>query len=194
MPENSPSLTYITRCLFCDFEIASPGFESVDINNLNPQQTARVSEFHMQLLAHMQRGAQAEEKQITRLFRRHKENGGPPPDTSKAKHFALWQTFLTRTMLAQSSAILSGFSSDDPSLNALREAGRWKLHEVTRRTYFTDAMLLDALVPFELEETQQAKILELIIEIRDALLEQGKYEPRPGEAPAPSRLIVTATH
>lgn len=193
MPENSPSLTYLTRCLYCDFEIASPGFEAVDINNLNPQQTARVSEFHMQLLAHVQRGAQAEEKQITRVFRKHKQNGGPPPDTSKAKHFALWQQFLTRTMLAQSSAILSGFSSNDPALNALREAGRWKLHEVTRRTYFTDEQLLDALVHFDLERTQQDQILALIIEMRDALLEQGKYEPRPGETPAPS-LIVTATH
>lgn len=185
------NLTYITRCLYCDFEIASPGFEMVDINNLKPEQTARVSQFHMELLGHVQRGAQAEEKQIARVFHKHKNGGGPPPDTSKAKHFALWQSFLTRTMLAQSSAVLSGFKSDDPNLNALREAGRWKLHETTRRTYFTDEQLLDALVPFALEPTQQDQILKLIIEIRDALLEQGKYEPRPGEA-ASQNLIIPA--
>lgn len=191
MSENS--LTYITRCLYCDFEIVETGFETIDINQLKGEQPARLAQFHMQLLGHMQRGAQAEEKQITRLFQKHKNGGGPPPDTSKAKHFALWQSFLTRTMLAQSSAILSGFRSDDPALNSMREAGRWKLHEITRRNYFTDEMLLDALQPFNLEAPQQTKILELIIEIRDALLEQGKYEPRPGEAPPAESLIVTAT-
>ena len=191
MPDNSRPLTYITRCLFCDFTATETGFEAVDLNNLEGKQQERLATFHMKLLGHVQRGAQNEERQIKKLLEAHQKNGGTLPDTSGAKHFALWQTFVTRTMLAQSSAVLSGFRSEDPHLNSLREAGRWRLHEITRRTYFTDQMLADALVKLELDEPAQDKVLRLMIEVRDALLEQGKYEPRP-EAAEPQPLIVLA--
>jgi hypothetical protein len=188
-----PGLVHITKCHLCDpkkpFTLNEPAFE-IDPGALNGQVPERLTQFNMTLLAHIQKGASWEDKVLTKAIK-HREKGGPPVDPAQAKHLAAWNEFLARVALAQGTAILSAFETTDPALNQMRETARWKLHEVTRKFFFTDQMIKDALQQLNLDEDDQNNVYQMMIGMRDALLEQGKYAPGQ-EAAAAAQAVKLA--
>ena len=172
-----PSLIHITKCLFCNFTVQEQEFEP-DGSALTGQVPQRLTDFNLKLLGHIQKGAEFEQKQVQKALKYHQEHGGPGPDLTAARHLAQWQQFLLRTALAQGTAILFAFDTTDPGLNILKEHARWKLHEVTRKFFFTDDMLLEGVQKLNLDLPDQDNVLTLVKGIRDALLEQGPYAPK----------------
>lgn len=180
MAEDKPY--YLTACRFCAYRIAHPAFELVDLAALNGRPPRRLEEFRGKLIGHIQRCAEDEDAQIQEVMRRHQKRqkkGGdsPPPDLSVAKHHQAWLTCLNRVILAESTGILSAFTSTDPALNAMQNSARWNLHQATRKFYFTDQLLLDRLQALSLSPADQAAVFQLVSEIRDVLVEQGEYMP-----------------
>ena len=173
-------LIHITTCLLCAdrknaFRLEEPGFETSDITQ--GQIPQRLGEFQMQLLAHIQKAAQWEHKQLEKALKRSQENGGHPPDVSQAKHFQAWMDFQGRTALAQGTAIMNAYETSDPALLHMREVARLRLNAVTRKIYFTDADILQAVQQFNFDPEIQEGVVNLICQMRDGLLEQGKFAP-----------------
>lgn len=179
-----PNLVHITTCSLCDpqnpWKVSEEGFE-VEPSALNGQVPQRLSEFTVRLLGHIQRGAQAEEKQVRKAIKHHAEHGGQPPDISGARHFHAWNEFLSVVALAQGFSILKGFETTDPALISMRDMARWKLHAMTRKYFLTDDMLTSGLVQLGLDEPDQNNVFALFQQTRDALLEIGQYEPKKPE-------------
>lgn len=185
-----PSLIHTTKCLLCDprnpWKVEESEFEP-DGSALTGQVPQRLTDFNLKLLGHIQRGAEAEQKQVQRAMKHHQEHGGPPPDLTAARHLAQWQQFLMRTALAQGTAILFAYDTTDPGLNILKEHARWKLHEVTRKFFFTDEMLLEGVQKLDLDPQDHDNVFALVKGIRDALLEQGQYAPKMEQ---PARVVA----
>lgn len=189
-------MTHITKCRLCDpqgkpFQISELNFEP-DGAALNGQVPQRLTEFNLKLLAHIQKGAQWEQEQIRRAMKSFEKKGGAQPDLSQARHLAAWNQFLAMQALAQGLGILSAYETTDPGLNNMREIARWRLHEMTRRTFMTDEMLLDGLVQLNLDPPVQDLILRFVKQLRDALCERGQFAPnaQPVPEPEPTGLIV----
>ena len=175
------NLVHVTKCLLCDpkspFTISELEFEP-DGGALNGQVPQRLTEFNLKLLGHIQKGAAWEQKQIQRAVKQHQENGGTAPDLSQARHLVAFNEFLARVALAQGLGILAAFQTSDPGLNSMKEMARFKLHEVTRKFFFTDDMILDAVQKLNLDLPDQDNVVLFSKAMRDALLEQGQYAPK----------------
>lgn len=180
------NLIHTTKCLFCAFKIDEQEFEP-DGSALTGQVPQRLTDFNVKLLGHIQRGAEAEQKQVTRAMKQHHEHGGPPPDISAARHLQAWNNFLTFTALGQGTAILGAFDTTDPGLRILKEHARYKLHEATRKLFFTDDMLLNGVQQLNLDPEDQDHVMALVKGVRDALLELGQYAPKFEQ---PARVIA----
>jgi hypothetical protein len=170
-------LIHITKCLFCEFKLQEPEFEP-DGSALTGQVPQRLTDFNVKLLGHIQRGAEAEQKQVNRAMKQHHEHGGPLPDLSAARHLQAWNNFLTFTALGQGTAILGAFDTTDPGIKILKEHARYKLHEATRKLFFTDDMLVENIQALNLDPDDQANVERLLKGVRDALLELGPYAPK----------------
>ena len=187
---------YTTGCRHCEWRTTAAAFELPDLRTLKGQPPARLAEFHAKLSGHIQRCAQDEEAQIAKLERtrvKRTRAGQAPPaplDLAVCKHHLAAVQVANRILLAQSTAILECFTTNDPALAALHDSGRYALQQVTRRFAFTDQMLSDRLQPLGLEPDLEQAIFAIVSEIRDALEERGNYSPgQPGAAVA----VETAT-
>lgn len=174
----SSALVYTTKCNLCGFSITMPGLpdEDVDPRSVPPN----VIQFNMKLLEHLNKGAAAEQKSLDKAQAWFKKNGGPPPDASQAVHLLhlrAYQEIMARVALAQGSATMHPYSSQDPVFQKLKDVARLRLNTVTRKYYFDDAMLLNAVVQLDLHPAQHEMVLKLVTAIRDALMEQGDYAP-----------------
>lgn len=135
-------------------------------------------DFQMKLLAHIQKAANVEHQRFEKALKRHAEQGGPIPDQAQARHLQAWLDFQGRTALAQGTAIMNAYDTTDPALLQMREVARLRLNAVTRRVYYTDADILQAVQQFNLDEKIQDAVVRLICQLRDGLLEQGQYAPK----------------
>ena len=185
------ALIHITTCILCHdrakaFRLEEPGFEAPSAlgNGSNIPITTRLQEFQLKLLAHIQKAAEWERKALERAMKLHIESKGPQPDPRQTTHYQAWQEFAARTACAQGTAIMQAFETSDPALNAMREACRLRLNSVTRKFYFTDAMILEGVQKLNFDPETQDVVLKFCIQMRDALLEQGQYAPVFGEAAA----------
>lgn len=179
-----PKLVYQTTCNLCDRQGGKPW--RVDEHGIEPPDPAAVARgeipteinsLSMKLLGHIQKAANWEQQQLTKAHKRHLENNGPAPDASQCRHLQAWQTFMELTALAQGFVIFGSFDTQDPQLVMMREAARLTLNTKTRKFFFTDQMLQDAVVKMGLDPEVQTNVLVLVQTIRDALTEQGKYAP-----------------
>ena len=173
-------LIHITTCLLCAdrknaFRLEEPGFETADV--VQGQVPQRLAQFHNELLGHIQKAALWEHKQLEKAMKRL-EQGGPPVDQSQARHFQAWIDFQARTMLAQGTAVMNAYETTDPALLHMREVARLRLNQVTRRVYYTDEDILQAVQHFNFDPETQGQMVKLICQLRDGLLEQGQYAPK----------------
>ena len=173
-------LVHITTCILCAdrsnaFRLEEHGFETSPINGQIPQ---RLMDFQMKLLAHIQKAANWEHKQFEKALKRHAEQGGTIPDQAQARHLQAWLDFQGRTALAQGTAIMNAYDTTDPALLQMREVARLRLHAVTRRMFFTDEMIVDAVQQLNLDLPDRENVVEFAKQMRDALLEQGQYAPK----------------
>lgn len=172
------SLVYQTKCLLCGFTITMPGLPDADVDPKNIP--GDVIQFNMKLLEHLQKGAQFEESAYTKALkyhRKHEQDGAAAPDPTKYVHLHAFQDVLARVALAQGSGIMNAYESQDPAFRRMKAVARLRLNTITRKFYFDDQMLLDAVVQLNLDDDQQAMVLTLVTAVRDALTEQGKYAP-----------------
>ena len=186
-----------TACRFCAYRLTHPGFEVVDLSKLNGQPPRRLQEFHGKLNGHIQMCASDEAAQIDALMKRYEKRkpGSAPPDISNAKHQAIWLACLKRVMLAQSTGILAAYTTTDPALLALQDAGRWNLHQETRKFHITDEMLSDRLQSLNLSPAVHDAVFSVVAEIRDILEEQGDYIPgAEGAATAEAAARIAAAN
>lgn len=178
-----PNLIHITKCTLCEppnvFKLEEQGFD-FEPGVTNGEIPERLQGFQLKLVGHIQKAAQWEQQQLQKALKHHQKNGGAEPDVAKAKHFQAWAGFMARTALAQGTAIMEAFATTDPGLNLMKETARLKLNTLTRKFYFTDEMLLDAIVAVDstAEGLTVETVKRLLCDARDALMEQGKYSPQ----------------
>ena len=185
------SLIHITTCVLCAdranaFRVEEQGFEIA--SQLGKGEVpARLQEFQLKLLGHIQKAAQWEWKQLEKALKLFNESGGHAPDQSAARHFNAWVDFQARTALAQGISIMNAYETTDPALLSMREMARLRLNTATRRMFFTDEQIEDAVVRLNLDPQDQQNVTEFAKQMRDALMEQGKYAPNFEQ---PTSLVV----
>lgn len=169
---------HTTRCLCCGWELTHPEFEPVDVRTLKGEAPLRLQEFHTRLLGHIQRCADDEKNQLRKIEKRAKTHPDePPPDYSLAKHQDALVNWANMLMLAQSRAILRGFTTTDPALQSMDDWGRWTLHQASRKFHFTDDMIRDRLAGLSLTPKGQEAVFAFVSELRDVLEELNLYMP-----------------
>lgn len=181
------ALVYTTKCDLCGWTTQMHGLPDGDVNprDVPPD----VINFNAKLYEHLQKGAAAEQKSLDAAVKYHRKHPDtPPPDLSKTPHLQAFQEIIARTVLAQGSATMHPYSSQDPVFQKMKDIARLRLNTVTRKFYYTDEMLENAVVQLNLDPEPQAMVATLVKAIRDSLMEQGDYAPDKDRAR--SRLVT----
>ena len=96
------------------------------------------------------------------------------------KHPEHFQTTISGAQEFQGLLIGLSFDTTDPALLQLREMSRYNIHVLTRKNIVYDKTLINRVV--SQEPITGEKAIGLLKNLRDALLELGKYSPM-GAAP-----------
>lgn len=185
------SLVYKTTCIYCGWNFTEQGLPDGDVDPRNIP--AHVLAFNGKLTEHLQKGAKFEEAAFHKATNYHKKHGGPPPDPANYVHLRAFTEIPARIALAHGSAVMAAFDSQDPAFRQMKEMARLRLNTVTRKLYFTDEMILDAVVAIGLDPEDQKHVLDFCTQMRDALMEQGKFAPgQEGvtQVEAAARLVI----
>jgi len=78
------------------------------------------------------------------------------------------------------------FELTDPNLLAMREKLRHQLHRMTRRTYLSDADIMERVSRLDFTDSQKDGLAYLLRDMRDVLCEEGGYAPKEPETLPPA--------